>query len=135
MCRRGAWRDPDRRVRPGNHGPGRGFTPAVATTSDADLVPTRTRAAGIMRSKRQARGQACCVRPRRLNYIANGRDFHFRTCTLQYGTVRLGKTKLGTLPRFVHIKKKGPGLKTFRYAIKLVELYGVTKSFWKYVLI
>ena len=49
-------------------------------------------------------------------------------------TVRLGKTKWGTLQRFKRIKIKGPARKTFRYDIKLIELYVVTKSFWKKVL-
>ena len=40
-------------------------------------------------------------------------------------TVRLGKTKWGTLQRFVRIKIKGQALKTFRYDIKLDELYVV----------
>ena len=50
-------------------------------------------------------------------------------------TVRLSKTNWGTLRRFMHIKIKGPDLKALRYTIKLVELYCVAKSFWKYVLI
>ena len=58
-------------------------------------------------------------------------DFIFFERVAYPGTVRLGKTKLGTLRRFVRIKIKGQALKTFRYAIKLIELYGVAKSFEK----
>ena len=41
----------------------------------------------------------------------------------QYSTVRLSKTKLGTFQQFVHIKIKGPDLKTLRYGIKLIRKY------------
>ena len=44
-------------------------------------------------------------------------------------TVRLGKTKWGTLPEKIRKKIKGPVLKAFRHGIKLIELYTVTKSF------
>ena len=44
-------------------------------------------------------------------------------------TVRLGKTKWGTLPQVVRIKINGPVLKALRSAIKLIELYCATKSF------
>ena len=43
--------------------------------------------------------------------------------------LRLGKTKLGTLCAKIRKQIKGPVLKAFRYGMKLIELYSVTKSF------
>ena len=44
------------------------------------------------------------------------------SCCTWIHTVRLGKTKWGTLPEKMRKQIKGPVLKAFRHTIKLVEL-------------
>ena len=48
---------------------------------------------------------------------------------LEKATVRLGKTKLGTLWEKIRKQIKGLALKAFRQCIKLIEIYPLTKSF------
>ena len=56
------------------------------------------------------------------NFLSQAHYMHLRT-------VRLSKTKWGTLCEKIRENIKGPALKTFRHGIKLIDLYCVTKSF------